>query len=132
MFGVAAAPVAGVMEMERVPRHVLGGRDHVLAIRAEGHQLVGRHQLLADEGARITRLPLGVGGDDAALGDGAGAALRPVPLSDFEPRSTWLKGAIWEIPDQVWAIAIYLVTTNLKGVSSMKLHRDLGEKRSPV
>lgn len=27
---------------------------------------------------------------------------------------------------QVWAIALYLVTTNLKGVSSMKLHRDLG------
>lgn len=27
---------------------------------------------------------------------------------------------------QKWAIAIYLVTTNLKGVSSMKLHRDLG------
>lgn len=26
---------------------------------------------------------------------------------------------------QVWAIAIYLVATNLKGVSSMKLHRDL-------
>ena len=26
---------------------------------------------------------------------------------------------------QVWAIAIYLMTTNLKGVSSMKLHRDL-------
>ena len=26
---------------------------------------------------------------------------------------------------QVWAIALYLVTTNLKGVSSMKLHRDL-------
>ena len=25
-----------------------------------------------------------------------------------------------------WVIAIYLVTTNLKGVSSMKLHRDLG------
>ena len=25
-----------------------------------------------------------------------------------------------------WAIAIYLVSTNLKGVSSMKLHRDLG------
>ena len=25
-----------------------------------------------------------------------------------------------------WAIAIYLVTTSLKGVSSMKLHRDLG------
>ena len=27
---------------------------------------------------------------------------------------------------RVWAIAVYLVTTNLKGVSSMKLHRDLG------
>ena len=27
---------------------------------------------------------------------------------------------------QAWAIAIYLVATNLKGVSSMKLHRDLG------
>ena len=26
---------------------------------------------------------------------------------------------------QIWAIAIYLVATNLKGVSSMKLHRDL-------
>ena len=27
---------------------------------------------------------------------------------------------------QTWAIAIYLATTSLKGVSSMKLHRDLG------
>ena len=27
---------------------------------------------------------------------------------------------------RTWAIAIYLQTTNLKGVSSMKLHRDLG------
>ncbi|MDE2750086.1 MAG: IS1595 family transposase [Chloroflexota bacterium] len=27
---------------------------------------------------------------------------------------------------QKWAIALYLVTTNLKGISSMKLHRDLG------
>ena len=26
---------------------------------------------------------------------------------------------------QVWALAIYLISTNLKGVSSMKLHRDL-------
>ena len=30
------------------------------------------------------------------------------------------------IPLQKWAIAIYLLATNLKGVSSMKLHRDLG------
>ena len=26
---------------------------------------------------------------------------------------------------QIWAIAVYLVSTSLKGVSSMKLHRDL-------
>ena len=30
------------------------------------------------------------------------------------------------MPLQKWAIAIYLFVTNLKGVSSMKLHRDLG------
>ena len=29
------------------------------------------------------------------------------------------------LPMRKWAIAIYLMTTNLKGVSSMKLHRDL-------
>ena len=27
---------------------------------------------------------------------------------------------------QKWAMAIYLMSTNLKGVSSMKLHRDIG------
>lgn len=27
---------------------------------------------------------------------------------------------------QVWALAVYLLTTSIKGVSSMKLHRDLG------
>ena len=27
---------------------------------------------------------------------------------------------------QIWALAIYLLTTSLKGQSSMKLHRDLG------
>ena len=27
---------------------------------------------------------------------------------------------------RVWAIAVYLMTTNIKGLSSMKLHRDLG------
>ena len=27
---------------------------------------------------------------------------------------------------RTWAIAVYVATTNLKGVSSMKLHRDLG------
>ena len=27
---------------------------------------------------------------------------------------------------RVWAVAVYLMTTNIKGLSSMKLHRDLG------
>ena len=31
-----------------------------------------------------------------------------------------------KIPLQKWAIAIFLETTSLKGISSMKLHRDLG------
>ncbi len=31
-----------------------------------------------------------------------------------------------KLPLGTWAIATYLLTTNLKGVSSMKLHRDLG------
>ena len=31
---------------------------------------------------------------------------------------------------RLWAVAIYLVLTNLKGISSMKLHRDLGVTQS--
>ena len=27
---------------------------------------------------------------------------------------------------RIWAIGIYLFTTNIKGISSMKLHRELG------
>ena len=30
-----------------------------------------------------------------------------------------------KLPYRVWALGIYLLATNLKGVSSMKLHRDL-------
>ena len=33
---------------------------------------------------------------------------------------------------QIWTIAIYLLTTKLKGVSSMKLHRDLGITQKSV
>ena len=31
-----------------------------------------------------------------------------------------------KVPLRKWAFAVYIVTTSLKGVSSMKLHRDLG------
>ncbi len=33
--------------------------------------------------------------------DLGGRTHRTCPLSDFEPRSTWLKGATWEIPVQI-------------------------------
>ena len=33
------------------------------------------------------------------------------------------------VPVQKWAIAVYLCLTNLRSVSSMKLHRDLGVTR---
>ena len=39
------------------------------------------------------------------------------------------KGTVMEaskLPYRVWAIGIYLFTTNLKGISSMRLHRELG------
>ena len=45
------------------------------------------------------------------------------------PMFTLRTGTIMEgtnLGYRVWAIAFYLVATNLKGVSSMKLHRDLG------
>ena len=31
-----------------------------------------------------------------------------------------------KLPYRIWAIGIYLFTTNIKGISSMKLHRELG------
>ena len=39
------------------------------------------------------------------------------------------KGSVMErsrIPYRSWAIALYLFTTNIKGISSMRLHRELG------
>ena len=35
-----------------------------------------------------------------------------------------------KLPMKIWAIAIYQVMTSLKGVSSMKLHRDLGIRQA--
>ena len=47
---------------------------------------------------------------------------------DGKPRFSLKTGNIMEgskLGYQTWAIAVYLVTTHLKGVSSMKMHRDL-------
>lgn len=45
-----------------------------------------------------------------------------------KPRFSLKTGTVMEgtkLGYQVWAIAVYMLVTNLKGVSSMKLHRDL-------
>ena len=64
---------------------------------------------------------------------------RTCPIKSGKPMPYWCSdcrkyfsvktGTVMEasnIPLLKWLIAIYLMTTNLKGVSSMKLHRDLG------
>ena len=54
---------------------------------------------------------------------------RPYHCRDCHQHFSVRKGTLMErskIPMQKWAIAIYLHMTSLKGVSSMKLHRDIG------
>ena len=75
--GVPAAPVARVMEMQRIARHVLGRGDDVLAVGAKRHEFIGGDQALAHQGAGIAGLPLRVGRDDTVLGDGAGTVFGP-------------------------------------------------------
>ena len=53
----------------------------------------------------------------------------PYWCDDCRQRFSVRMGTLMErskIPLYKWAIAIYMVTTDLKSVSSMKLHRDLG------
>ena len=48
--------------------------------------------------------------------DLGGTTHRTCPLSDFEPRPTWLKGATWEIPvENVAAVEIALVVEDSMG-----------------
>ena len=59
----------------------------------------------------------------------ASHAKMPYWCSDCRSYFSVKTGTIMEsskLPLQKWAIAIYQMTTSLKGVSSMKLHRDLG------
>ena len=52
----------------------------------------------------------------------------PYRCRDCDKRFSAKMGTVMEgsnLDYQVWAIAVYLSVTNLKGVSSMKLHRDL-------
>ena len=61
----------------------------------------------------------------------AGAAHKTMPYRcrDCRKRFSVKTGTVMEgsnLGYQTWALASYLLTTNLKGVSSLKLHRDLG------
>ena len=61
----------------------------------------------------------------------SGAAHKTMPYRcrDCRKRFSVKTGTVMEgsnLGYQTWALASYLLTTNLKGVSSMKLHRDLG------
>ena len=46
-------------------------------------------------------------------------------MSQAVQRPHWNAYGVFQTRYKIWAIAIYLMTTSLKGVSSMKLHRDL-------
>ena len=79
-----------------------------------------------------TRWPLGaVCPACGSLNVQSGAAHKTMPYRcrDCRKRFSVRTGSAMEASKlgcQTWAIAIYLLTTSLKGVSSMKLHRDLG------
>ena len=60
---------------------------------------------------------------------------KPMPYwcSDCRSYFSVKVGTVMEsskLPLRKWVVGIYLIITNLKGVSSMKLHRDLGIKQS--
>ena len=60
---------------------------------------------------------------------GAAHATMPMRCRDCRKRFSVKTGTAMEASNlgyQTWALATYLLTTSLKGVSSMKLHRDLG------
>lgn len=60
---------------------------------------------------------------------GAAHATMPYRCRDCRKRFSVRTGTVMQkskLGYQVWAIATYLLTTGIKGTSSMKLHRDLG------
>ncbi|MCY3916200.1 MAG: IS1595 family transposase [Chloroflexi bacterium] len=67
--------------------------------------------------------------DSDRIKDNAAHATMPFRCNDCKKRFSVKSKSIMhssKLGYQKWAIAMYLVTTNLKGISSMKLHRDLG------
>ena len=67
--------------------------------------------------------------DSDNINDGASHATMPFRCNACKKRFSVKSKSVMhssKLGYQKWAIAIYLVTTSLKGVSSLKLHRDLG------
>lgn len=67
--------------------------------------------------------------DSDRVKDNASHATMPFRCNECKKRFSVKSGSVMhssKLGYQKWAIAIYLVTTSLKGISSMKLHRDLG------
>ena len=67
--------------------------------------------------------------DSENVNDHATHATMPYRCNDCKKRFSVKTNSVMHASNlgyQKWAIAIYLITTSLKGVSSMKLHRDLG------
>ena len=67
--------------------------------------------------------------DSENVQSGAAHKTMPYRCRSCRKRFSVKTGTVMEASNlgyQTWAIAIYLLMTNLKGVSSMKLHRDLG------
>ena len=53
----------------------------------------------------------------------------PFGCKDYRKHFSVKTGTVMQsskLPLQKWAIAVYLLSTSLKGVSSVKLHRDIG------
>ena len=80
------------------------------------------------------RWPNGACPDCGSLDVQARPTRKPQPYrcrdcrNDFSVKTgTVMQGS--NLPLSKWALAAYLMTTNLKGVSSMKLHRDLALPR---
>ena len=122
-------------------------RDGHYSVRMKNHKAPGKHyrkglsltalfKLLPDDESAEkwfvrARWPNGIAcprcGALSVL-EGAKHKTMPYRCRDCRKRFSAKTGTALEASNlgfQVWVVAIYLLSTNLKGVSSMKLHRDL-------